>query len=289
MKKIAITGATGLMGRSLMTTLSSYFHTLGTGFSRAAGDIHKLDLNNESAITAFLDTHQPDALIHAAAERKPDVCEQSPEQTLALNVQATQFLAQQCKLRNIRLIFISTDYVFDGTQAPYIENSATNPLNFYGQSKQQAEQAVLANSELHSVIRVPVLYGDVTYLAESAVTVIAEQISETQPSKHDHWAVRYPTHVEDIALTLKDLLKQPDNLGGIFHISNHQAMSKYDMACIIADHRNYPRSLLTPLPTPSQTAQRPYNCALKDTRLTKLGISHQRDFSTAIKYILSSQ
>ncbi|RJE77393.1 NAD(P)-dependent oxidoreductase [Pseudoalteromonas sp. MSK9-3] len=289
MKKVMITGATGMLGRVLVNTLKPTFEVIGTGFSRASDSISKLDLNDQEAIYQFLDTHQPDALIHAAAERKPDVCEQSPEQTLALNVQATQFLAQQCKLRNIRLIFISTDYVFDGTQAPYIENSATNPLNFYGQSKQQAELAVLANSELHSVIRVPVLYGDVTHLAESAVTVIAEQINETTPSEHDHWAVRYPTHVEDIALTLKDLLKQPDNLGGIFHISNHQAMSKYDMACIIADHRNYPRSLLTPLPTPSQTAQRPYNCALKDTRLAKLGISHQRDFSTAIKHILSSQ
>lgn len=289
MKKVMITGATGMLGRALVNTLKPTFEVIGTGFSRASDCISKLDLNDQEAIYQFLDTHQPDILIHAAAERKPDVCEQSPEQTLALNVQATQFLAQQCKTRKIRLIFISTDYVFDGTQAPYIENSATNPLNFYGQSKQQAEQAVLVCSELHSVIRVPVLYGDVTHLAESAVTVIAEQINETIPSEHDHWAVRYPTHVEDIALTLKDLLKQPESLGGIFHISNHQAMSKYDMACIIAEHRNYPRSLLTPLPTPSQTAQRPYNCALKDTRLTKLGISHQRDFSIAIKHILSSQ
>jgi dTDP-4-dehydrorhamnose reductase len=287
MQKIMITGATGMLGRALVDTLKPHFNVISTGFKRATSDVYKLDLNDKLAISAFLDIHQPNVLIHAAAQRKPDVCEQSPEQTFALNVQVTQFIAEECQLRDIRLIFISTDYVFDGTQSPYIESSATNPLNFYGQSKQLAEQAVLASSKRHSVIRVPVLYGDVTHLAESAVTIIAEQISETTPSEHDHWAIRYPTHVEDIALTLKDLLKEPEHLGGIFHISNHQAMSKYDMACIIAEHRHYPQALLTPQPTPSQTAQRPYNCALKDTRLTELGIHYQRDFSNAIKHILN--
>ncbi|MBE0366654.1 dTDP-4-dehydrorhamnose reductase family protein [Pseudoalteromonas aurantia] len=288
MDKVAITGATGLMGRSLMTILGASFNTQGIGFNRASGNIHKLDLNDEAAITAFLDEHQPDALIHAAAERRPDICEQAPEQALALNVKVTEFLAQQCKKRNIRLLFISTDYVFDGDNAPYDEFSKTNPLNFYGQSKQRAEQAVLATCGQHTIIRVPVLYGDVTHLAESAVTVIAEQVNPLKHSKHDNWAIRYPTHVEDIACTIRDLLKHPQHLGGIFHISNHQALSKYEMACIIADVLGYPKTLLEPQSKPEHTAQRPYNCALKDTRLSKLNIQHQRDFNKAIAQVLNS-
>ena len=275
------------MGRTLMKTLSTCFTVIGTGFSRAQGNIHKLDLTDEIAICHFLDTHQPDVLIHAAAERKPVICEQFPEHTLALNVQASEFLATQCTQRQIRLLFISTDYVFDGHQAPYDESTKPNPLNFYGKSKYHAEQAIQTVSTQHSIIRVPVLYGEVTDLDESAVTVIAQQMCKQTPSDHDHWAIRYPTHVEDIALTLRDLIKQPEALGGIFHISNHQAMTKYDMACIMAKVLNYPISLLNALPMPTQTAQRPHNCALKDTRLKKLGIQYRRDFNAAIAQILA--
>ncbi|BBN80081.1 NAD(P)-dependent oxidoreductase [Pseudoalteromonas sp. A25] len=288
MQKIMLTGATGLLGRTLYSTLVNDFEVVGTGFSRATAPLYQLDLGNQNAVIDFLELHQPDALIHAAAERKPDVCENAPEQTIALNVAASEFLAKQCALRDIALIFISTDYVFDGKAPPYLESAQTNPLNLYGQSKQQAEQAVLAHSSRHSVVRVPVLYGDVSELAESAVSVIATQISATETTKHDNWAVRYPTHVEDIAFTLRDLLKCPENLGGIFHISDNQAMSKYDMACIMADILGYPKSLLEPFDEPSQSAARPHDCALADSRLKPQGIAHGRDFKQAIQSVLTA-
>ncbi|CAH9067204.1 dTDP-4-dehydrorhamnose reductase [Pseudoalteromonas holothuriae] len=286
MQKIMITGATGLLGRTLYNTLINDFEVIGTGFSRAKAPLHSLDLGNQHAVIDFLEHHKPDALVHAAAERKPDVCEAAPEQTIALNVAASEFLAKQCAQRGIHFIFISTDYVFDGKAPPYLESAQTAPLNLYGRTKQQAEQAVITQSKQHSIIRVPVLYGDVAELAESAVSVIATQISATEKTQHDNWAVRYPTHVEDIAFTLRDLLKHPANLGGIFHISDTQAMSKYQMACIMADVLGYSSTLLEPIDLPSQSAARPHNCALADSRLNKLGIAYHRDFKVAIGEIL---
>ncbi|KZN63181.1 hypothetical protein N473_17275 [Pseudoalteromonas luteoviolacea CPMOR-1] len=288
MSKIVVTGATGLLGRALVKILSQSNTVIGTGFSRAAPPIEQLDLHDQAAITAFLDTHRPNILVHAAAERKPDICENDHQATIALNVQAAEFLAQLCKDRDIQFVLVSTDYVFNGKSAPYIENAATSPVNFYGESKVQAEQAVLAVSPQHTVVRVPVLYGDVEYLAESAVTVIAEHVLNNPHSEHDHWAIRYPTHVEDIALTLKDLFVQPpEKQAGTFHISDNQSMTKYEMAVFIAKALNLDTQGLVALPEPSQTAARPYNCALKDTRLNAMGIAHHRDFATAIANVLS--
>ncbi|MCF6440964.1 SDR family oxidoreductase [Pseudoalteromonas luteoviolacea] len=288
MNKIVVTGATGLLGRALVKILSQSNNVIGTGFSRAKPPIEQLDLHDQAAITTFLDTHQPNVLVHAAAERKPDICENDHQATIALNVQAAEFLARQCKDRDIQFVLISTDYVFNGQSAPYNENAQRSPVNFYGQSKAQAEQAVLAVSPQHTIVRVPVLYGDVEYLAESAVTVIAEQVLKNHNSAHDDWAVRFPTHVEDIALTLNNLLAQTrDKHSGIFHISGNQSMTKYDMAIHIAKVLDIDTNGLEALPEPSQTAARPYNCALQDTRLNTMGIIHQRDFATALAKVLS--
>lgn len=285
---ILITGATGLLGRSLYRTLSTQlgpdYNVLGTGFSRAKAPLLQLDLGDEVAVEHFFNTHQPAIVIHAAAERKPDVCENDPEATLALNVGTSERLAKLCSRVGARFFFISTDYVFDGKDAPYIESAVTNPVNFYGRSKMLAERAVHDINPHHTVIRVPVLYGEVEKLSESAVTVIAEHVLANPHSEHDDWAVRYPTHVEDIALTIKDLiLTSVEHCGGVFHISDNQAMTKYSMACTIANALDLDSTALTALPTPTQTAARPYNCALKDTRLVQLGIAHRRDFETAIK------
>jgi S-adenosylmethionine synthetase len=290
---ILITGATGLLGRSLYRTLSTQLGTdytvLGTGFSRAKPPLMPLDLGDETAVEAFFEQHRPAVVIHAAAERKPDVCENDPAATLALNVGTSERLAALCTRYDARFFFISTDYVFDGKDAPYVESATTNPVNFYGRSKTLAEQAIHAISPAHTVIRVPVLYGEVETLGESAVTVIAQHVSANPHSEHDDWAIRYPTHVEDIALTIKDLvLAGADQCGGIFHISDNQAMTKYTMACCIAEILGQDPSALVALPEPTQTAARPYNCALKDTRLGLLGIHHNRPFADGIRACLAA-
>lgn len=283
MAKILITGATGLLGRALINALKETHHVIGTGFTRAKPPLKSLDLCNSQQVEQLLRNEQPDFVIHAAAERRPDKCENDQQQTLTLNVEASRQLASLCSQLDIRLFFISTDYVFDGTKPPYNESAATNPINFYGQSKAAAEKAIMAVSPRHTIIRVPVLYGDVEYLAESAVSVIAEQILHHQAAKHDHWAIRFPTHVEDIAFTIRDLITQAtDDSCGVFHISGNQPMTKYEMACIIANHLNINSTSFTALTQPDQNAPRPQNCALHDTKLVNLGINHQRDFSQGI-------
>ena len=278
MKKIMITGASGLLGRALMSTFTPDFTVLGTAFSRTSPPLHKLDLTDFTALEAFIIEHQPDYLIHAAAERKPEVCQAQPEFTQQLNVSLPQKLAQLCHQYHIELFFISTDYVFDGLNPPYAENAETHPLNDYGLSKQQAEQAVLSYPA-HNVIRVPVLYGQVEFIEESALTITWAQLQQNKQAAMDNWAIRYPTHVSDIAATLHDILTKltPSERGGVFHISDTTAHTKYALACALADAFGDDKTRIIAQDSAVGQAARPKNCQLQDTRLTKKGILYQRD------------
>ena len=153
------------------------------------------------------------ALTTGAANRFPDKVDKDPEGTRALNIEATKTLAQLCAERSILLIYISTDYVFPGTQgdAPYEADAVPRPTNLYGQTKLDGEKVVLdeysrAGLEARGVVlRVPVLYGEAETPAESAVNVLMESVWKAQnieggaKIKMDHWAIRYPTNTEDVA------------------------------------------------------------------------------------------
>lgn len=161
--KVLVTGATGLLGRAVVQRLKEDGHeVVGVGLSRSNAEITKLDLTDEEALKRFLDLTQPAAIIHTAAERRPDVVENSPEACRMLNVEVPRYLAEWC--RDIKetsplLINISTDYVFDGVSPPFRVDDTPNPLNAYGMSKWQGELAVQQNGKQGRVssLRVPVL------------------------------------------------------------------------------------------------------------------------------------
>lgn len=143
-----------------------------------------------------------------AANRFPDKCDSDPEGTRALNVAATATLAKHCAAQSIFLIYISTDYVFPGTEgdAPYEVTSIPKPPNLYGETKLDGEKATIAEYEkadkagLGVVLRVPVLYGEAETPEESAVNTLMTAVWKAQEKEvvMDHWARRYPTNTEDV-------------------------------------------------------------------------------------------
>lgn len=137
-------------------------------------------------------------VVHCAAERFPDKCEADPEGVKRLNVEASRKLVSECNDRDTLLIYISTDYVFDGRPgaAPYEADSPVNPPNFYGETKQAGEQAVLGAGKQSVVFRVPVLYGEVEQNKESAINVLLDAVwnkAGKETIEMDHWSIRYPT------------------------------------------------------------------------------------------------
>ncbi|MEI6891484.1 MAG: SDR family oxidoreductase [Pontiella sp.] len=286
---VLITGASGLLGRACSQAFADLNPTT-CAWSRATENDLRLDLTDAAAVRSAIAKHQPDLIIHTAAERKPDVCENQRDQTESLNVEATRTLAEAAVEQHAKLLYISTDYVFDGSNPPYAVDDACHPLNFYGQTKRAGEEVVLQTSDQHIVMRVPILYGEVETIEESPITTLLQELLNPTPHAVDHWAIRYPTYVGDVAKTLRNwtehLLKNSNHCG-IFHMSGAEAFSKYDMACIIGDVLQLDHSHLSPDSQPPAGAPRPKNSQLDISRLQQMTAVEQTPFSLNIQHILT--
>ncbi len=173
-KRVIITGASGLLGRAILKRFQEKadWVALGLAFSRAGNNssLQKVDLRDKEQVSSVIKDFQPNFIIHAAAERRPNFVEKQEEETAKLNVSATCYLAEAASDAKAFMLYISTDYVFDGTSPPYKPNDKANPLNKYGQSKLDGEIATMKHCTTSGVLRVPVLYGPVEHLHESVIT-----------------------------------------------------------------------------------------------------------------------
>ncbi|MCM8535712.1 MAG: SDR family oxidoreductase [Lentisphaeraceae bacterium] len=282
--KVWITGATGLCGRAVTKLLSDSYDVVPTAFSRAEGNIFKVDITSKEDVKAFFEKHNPDAVVHLAAERKPDICENKKDVTDNLNIEATRFLAEQCKQNDCWFLYLSTDYVFDGTKPPYLPTSEPNPLNYYGESKLKGEIETLKANDKAAVLRVPVLYGEVEELGESAVTTIFNLLKKQEEAKVDHWATRFPTLVDDIAKVIAKMLSGKPS--GTFHYSGETALTKYETALLMGELMNVSTDKLIAEPNQTGTALRPKNAQLDTASLKAAGFyvepSEPKDVLAAI-------
>lgn len=284
--RVLVTGASGLLGRAVVAAAEARGdEVVGVAYSRAHGALRKLDLCDADAVRALLADVQPDAVIHTAAERRPDAMEAHPDEARRLNVDVPSQLVAACATleRPARLVHLSTDYVFDGAHPPYRPDDAPHPLNAYGQSKLDAEKAIAAASQpgQATCVRVPVLYGDTEYDGESAVNVLLGALQQTAPAKMDAHGVRFPTNVADVARFLLAVCAYDQGpLPPILHFSAAEAMTKYDMCLtmaaaweaasgvkVVTDHLVPERT-----PDPNAATQRPGNCQLDTQASVALGL-----------------
>ena len=160
MKTCLITGASGFLGREVARELAQTWTVAGLGHQHAAGGIRSVDLREREQVKALVTETRPDAVVLLAAYRDPDFCEGNPAETARLNVDPVRYFAETLPA-GVPLLFVSTDYVFDGRQPPYVETSSRNPISEYGRSKCAAED-VLASRPGAIVLRVPLLIGVAT-------------------------------------------------------------------------------------------------------------------------------
>ncbi len=208
--KVLLTGGRGMLGRTICEELAD--------FEVVPTDLPEADITDENGIDAVLREHRPDAVIHCAAMTAVDKCEEAVDLAYRLNARGTANVASACDRQGIRLIAISTDYVFEGdSDRPYSEfDVATGGRTVYGKSKFAGEEQVRALCPDHVVCRISWLYGKG---GPSFVHAMLKLASGSRPvlkvvaDQHGN-----PTSAYAVARELRAILRRP-NLRGTFHVT----------------------------------------------------------------------
>jgi len=265
--KVVVTGASGSLGSQVFKAFKQNNHDVkGLAYSRANDELIKIDLTNEDEVVAFLGAYRPDWVIHCAAQTLPDVAEKDPIGTRLLNVHVPGQLALLAKRFKFKLVYISTNYVFDGTSPPYTPSSRTNPLQLYGQTKRDGEVAVLAVDGAQTIVfRIPILYGPVPKNSDLSVNVLLDIVQDQSGTTYtmDHYATRYPTNIIDIANFLVRLTTFKKIIPPILHYGGDEPFTKYEMCLVFAKILGFPHKHIVPnVDPPTGGTSRPRNCHL---------------------------
>ncbi|HEX7035946.1 MAG TPA: dTDP-4-dehydrorhamnose reductase [Pseudomonadales bacterium] len=232
---VLITGANGQLGWELQRTAPA-------DVSAIALDRQALDITSPASIGAALDRHRPDVVINAAAYTAVDKAEQEPERAAAANADGPRALAEAAASRGIRLIHVSTDFVFDGTAGtPYRPDAPTHPLGVYGRTKRQGEEALLANP-CRSDLQIAILRTGWVYSSHGRnfVKTMLRLMGERDEVRVVADQVGTPTWARGLAEALWRIavwrpLLQGASQGPIFHWSDAGVASWYDFAVAIQE------------------------------------------------------
>ncbi|WP_437214107.1 dTDP-4-dehydrorhamnose reductase [Pectobacterium sp. LFLA-215] len=218
--KILLTGANGQLGRCFQDRLPAEWEILATD----AAELDITDLNQvEEAVKAF----QPDAIINAAAYTAVDKAESEPELAAKINVTGPENLAIIASKQGIRLVHVSTDYVFDGNATePYNEDSATNPLSVYGKTKLAGEQAVAQVSPEAIIVRTAWVFSEYGNNFVKTMLRLGKERDRLSIVGDQRGC---PTYAGDLAQAIIALLQQ-NAAGGIYHYSGNEEVSWYEFA-----------------------------------------------------------
>lgn len=229
--KVFIVGASGLVGGNCMRHFREEgCEVLGSYFSYPTDNtVFYNTLDNAHPDNFDIVNWKPDVIVHCGAMTHVDLCESQPEESYQKTVQSTInviALARQC---GARMVYLSTDYVFDGKEGPYREDAAVNPLSVYARHKLEAEQLTLKEVPEALVLRVTNIYGD-EERGKNFVARIIEQCKAGQKLTlklpYDQFAS--PTNAYDIARAMYVLLR--DRKSGIYHIGSTDYMNRVALA-----------------------------------------------------------
>ncbi len=279
--RVLVTGATGFLGREVVRCLTAQHSVVAVGGRHAPPGGIVLDLRRPGVWRPLLAEHRPDWIVHLAAYREPDFCEEHPEETRALNTAPVQELMRELPATT-RLMFVSTDYVFDGDHPPYREDSPRRAVNVYGWSKIEAEDAVLSRPD-SIVLRIPLLVGSgPTFQSSGFLFQIVSALQSPAPQAADAVLRRFPTWIRDVAEAIGFLIER--GYAGVIHYSGAEAMTRYDMiqaaAAVLGWEAGHIRPSADVVP---RRAARPRDSQLATDRIRALGFAQFTPFAEVVR------
>jgi dTDP-4-dehydrorhamnose reductase len=229
--RIVVTGASGHLGRYLIAGLKDGPHEIVGWSGTFQGDVEgnavrPVDLTDHRAVARALEDADPDVLIHAAAVSSAEAARRDPGRSLAVNVLATEFLSQWAAARDRRLVYTSTDLVFDGLSSWYAEEDEANPVLVYGQTKYAAERFALAMPR-GLVARLSLLYGPSRSGKEGYFDRATTALRAGIPQAFFTDELRTPLHY---AIASRILIRLAESeTQGLIHVGGPERLSRYDL------------------------------------------------------------
>ena len=278
--KILLTGGSGQLGRSLMAVLPTLGHEV------IAPSHTMMDVTNREAVYTHLAEVRPQVVIHCAAYNKVDLAEKERDRCFSVNTRGTENIALACASMGVRMIFISTDYVFDGRKdGPYLPLDDRAPLSVYGWSKMQGEDITLRTSDRNAVIRTAWLFGPSRDNFVQSILRAAEKNAELCVVCDQ---IGSPTYSEDLAYLLGAFIQT--DAAGVFHGINEGICSRAAYAreilrlanrsCVVHDvlSSEYP-----------SVAKRPLNSQLSTACIRDIGLAELPPWQDALRRYINSE
>ena len=218
--KVLVTGVKGQLGYDVVKDLEK------RGHQHIGVDRDEMDLMDNEAIRTFIMNLKPEAIIHCAAYTAVDKAEEEVETCYQINAEAVKVISECAKELDVKLIYISTDYVFDGTkEGEYVETDLPNPINVYGASKLKGEQYVQTLLEKYYIVRISWVFG---VNGNNFIKTMRRLGSERDELNIINDQVGSPTYTADLAPLLVDMMETDKY--GIYHATNEETCSWYEFA-----------------------------------------------------------
>ncbi|MDA3004248.1 MAG: dTDP-4-dehydrorhamnose reductase [Actinomycetota bacterium] len=276
--KVLITGAAGQLGTDL--ALSANHAGL-----EVVGTTHAdLDITDKEQVAQKIASVLPEAIIHAAAWTAVDACESDPQKAIAVNRDGTANIVSAARAAGARVIYISTDYVFDGTKkTPYIESDSPNPQSVYGASKLAGEQQLDLVQD--AVVRISWVCGE--HGANMVKTILRLAATSQQLTFVDD-QIGSPTFTSDAAPAIVDLAVS--SRAGIWHLTNQGSTSWFGFAQDVLRAAELDPNRVQPIATadlrPQRPAKRPANSVLENAQMREANVTLLDDYHTPLQRLV---
>ena len=276
--KVLITGAAGQLGTDLVASANH------AGLDVIATSHADLDITDRNSVSQKIASAAPEAIIHAAAWTAVDACESDIKKAMAINSDGTANVANAARQIGARVIYISTDYVFDGTKAtPYIESDIPNPQSVYGASKLAGEQHLDLNQD--SVVRISWVCGE---HGNNMVKTILRLAATSPTLTFVDDQIGSPTFTSDIAPVLVDFARESRT--GIWHLTNQGITSWFGFAQDVLRAAELDPNRVQPIATadlrPQRPAKRPANSVLENAHMCKANLTLLDDYHIPLQRLV---
>ena len=278
--KVLVTGANGQLGYDVVKKLNSL------GIENIGVDINDFDITDKKQAEDYILKSEPDVVVHCAAYTSVDKAEDEREKCYEVNVNGTRHIAGACKKIDAKMVYISTDYVFDGEGTePHQEDERTAPVNYYGYTKEQGEVIVRELLDKHFIIRTSWVYGKHGSNFVKTMLKLAQDKNDINVVNDQ---VGAPTYTEDLASLICDMLQTTKY--GTYHGVNEGYCSWYEFAYEIFKHAGIKNIRINPINTPEYPtrAKRPLNSKLAKPNLDRNNFNRLPHWKNALSRYLKS-